>query len=64
MTSPTSREIHDMIQTFTLAGHPELMVSKILDILDAMNRRMDAIELGVARTANTVSCLANGIKPD
>ncbi len=28
----TSQEIHDMIQTFDMAGHPELVTSRILDI--------------------------------
>lgn len=33
-----------MILTFSLSGHPELLVSKVLDILDLINRRMDDIE--------------------
>jgi hypothetical protein len=59
-----STEIHDMIQTFNLAGHPELVTSRLLDILQAMNERMDEIEASLDRTANVASCLANGIKPD
>lgn len=41
-----STEIHDMIQTFPLDAteSPELTASRILDILDAMNRRMDEME--------------------
>jgi len=62
--SNKSQEIHDMIRTFELAGHPERMASRILDILDAMNRRMDEIEAGHKRTADVASCLANGIQPD
>lgn len=62
----TSQEIHDMIQTFPLDAteSPELTASRMLDILDAMNRRMDAIESAASRTANVASCLANGINPD
>lgn len=61
-----STEIHDMIQTFPLDAteSPELTASRLLDILDAMNRRMDEIESGHQRTANIASCLANGIQPD
>ena len=46
----TSQEIHDMIQTFPLedATHsPQFAASAILDILDALNRRMDGIEAAV-----------------
>lgn len=57
-------QIHDMIQRFDLAGHPELVTSRILDILQALNERMDAIEQSSARAADVASCLANGIKPD
>jgi hypothetical protein len=60
----TSTEIHDMIQTFDLHGHPELITSRLLDILQAMNERMDGIESGQRKTANVASCLANGIQPD
>ena len=42
----TSQEIHDMIQEFDLDASPELTTSRILDILDALNRRMDGIEAG------------------
>lgn len=59
-----SSEIHDMIQTFDLGANTELANSKLLDILDAMNRRMDEIESGLQRTAIIASCLANGIQPD
>lgn len=66
-----SSEIHDMIQTFNLGASPELMASRILDILTAMNRRMDDLEadatrerLRSQRTANVASCAANGIQPD
>lgn len=38
------QQIHDMIQTFPLSGSPELMASRILDILQTMNERMDHIE--------------------
>jgi hypothetical protein len=62
--SDKSQAIHDMIQTFDMAGHPELVTSGLLDILDAMNRRMDEIEMGHKRTADVASCLANGIQPD
>jgi Ca2+-binding EF-hand superfamily protein len=40
----TSQEIHDMIQTFDLGASPELLASQLLDILDAINRRMDDME--------------------
>lgn len=42
--SNKSREIRDMLVNFNLYGPPELMVSKVLDILDVMNKRMDEIE--------------------
>jgi len=54
-----SQEIHDMIQTCQAYD-----VNRVLDILDKMNKRMDEIERELSRTANTASCLANGIKPD
>jgi hypothetical protein len=48
----TSQEkIHDMIQTFNLGASPDLMASRILDILDAMNRRMDELEVSQKRTS-------------
>jgi len=53
-----------MIQTFPLDGSPELMVSNILDILDATNRRIDAVEATSGAGTNAASCLANGIQPD
>jgi len=56
----TSAEIHDMIQTFDLGASPELMASRILDILDAMNRRIDEVESSHRQTANS---LASGIQP-
>lgn len=62
--SDKSQQIHDMIQTFDLAGHPELVASRILDILQAINERMDEIESRHQRTADVASCLANGIQPD
>jgi len=60
----TSQDIHDMIQTFDLGASPELTTSRILDILQAVNERMDAIELLASHAANVAGCLANGIKPD
>lgn len=41
-----SQQIHDMIQCFPLDAteSPELTASRILDILAAINDRMDAIE--------------------
>ena len=62
----TSQEIHDMIQCFPLDAteSPELTASRLLDILTAMNERMDAIERESTRCANVASCLANGIRPD
>lgn len=51
----TSQEIHDMIQTFDLGASPELMASRILDTLDAINRRMDDIESKFNRIANVTS---------
>lgn len=61
-----SQQIHDMIQGFPLdaAESPELTTSRLLDILQAMNERMDAIERTASTAANTASCLANGIQPD
>lgn len=57
-------QIHDMIQTFPLDASPEMIASKLLDILQAMNERMDQIE-GLALDSNArLQCLANGIKPD
>lgn len=49
-----SRHIHDMIQTFDMGGHPELVASRLLDILDAMNRRMDSIESAAAAQTGDV----------
>jgi len=43
-----SREIHDLIQTFQIECNQKA-ISGLLDILDALNRRMDDIES--ARTA-------------
>jgi len=54
-----SLEIHDMIQLC-----PTNDVSRVLDILDKINTRMDEIERELTRSANVASCLANGIKPD
>ena len=62
--SEKSIEIHDMIQGFDLGASPELMASRLLDIVTAVNERIDEIARSLNQTANTVSCLANGIKPD
>lgn len=59
-----SQDIHDMIQLFDLGASPELMASRVLDILTAVNQRMDEIEAGQRRTAEVASCLANGVTPD
>lgn len=37
-------EIRDMIQTFDLSASPDLMTSRILDILTAMNDRIVKLE--------------------
>ena len=62
--SDQSRQIHDMIQTFDMGASPEMIASRLLDILQCVNERMDAIENTASHAANTASCLANGINPD
>lgn len=59
-----SQEIHDMINGFPLEDSPELTTSRLLDILTALNNRMDSLEKSINCTHNIASCLANGIKPD
>jgi len=64
--SVKSKEIHDMIQTFRLDAteSPEQTASRLLDILKAINDRMDEIESAARRTSDVAGCLANGIQPD
>lgn len=47
-----SNEIHDMIQTFDLDAteSPELTASRILDILNALNCRIDELEATLRAT--------------
>lgn len=59
-----SQQIHDMIQTFPLGENHEAMASRLLDILQAVNERMDEIEAAAQHANNIASCLANGIRPD
>jgi len=44
-----SQQIHDMIQCFPLDAveSPEITASRLLDILAAINERMDAIESAI-----------------
>lgn len=46
-----SQQIHDMIQCFPLDAteSPELTASRLLDILAALNERMDAIESAICQ---------------
>lgn len=48
-----SREIHDMIQTFPIELNLAA-ISRLLDILDASNRRMDDIESSLAMLADRI----------
>ena len=59
----TQQEIHDMIQCFQLsADAPAGMASRILDILAAMNERLNGIECDAKYALEAVGRLAS--KPD
>ncbi len=63
--SEASQNIHDMIQGFPLDQSPTtLTTSRLLDILQAINERLDKIETTAQHANNVAGCLANGIKPD
>jgi hypothetical protein len=56
--SEKSERIYEMIEKCAVED------PSLLDILAALNRRMDDIEATALQAANTASCLANGIRPD
>jgi len=62
MNAKTSQDIHDMIQCFPLDAteSPDLTASRILDILTALNERMDGIESELKRTASRSTDEFNG----
>lgn len=51
-----SQEIQDMINNFNLGESPSVMANKMLNIMEALNGRIDAAE----RTANKAAREAKG----
>lgn len=39
-------------------------ITEIIDIVRALNYKVNQLEASQSRTANIASCLANGIQPD
>lgn len=60
-------EIHDQIQQFS-AAEPGVVtfddIVKVLNIMDKMNEKINAVSASTNRAASTASMLANGIQPD
>ena len=60
----TSQEIHDMIQQFQIGGSHERVTSELLDVLTALNERMDEIERDAKYACDIAVGVANQVKPD
>lgn len=59
------KSIYDRIQTFQVEEHYEPNdIIKILNIMGDLVDELRNIEAGNKRTADSASCLANGIQPD
>jgi hypothetical protein len=56
-------EIHDLIQQCDTMPTPETLV-QILNIMDKMNDKINAVESTAGAAAARSSMLANGIQPD
>jgi len=60
----TTKQIDDMIQRFQVDPNPDgETISRILDILDALNQRQAALESRMKSTAEDVSHILNGVQP-
>jgi hypothetical protein len=59
----SSHEIHDAIQTMSTEPTAET-IRLVLNLLDALNARIDTVEAAARHAGNVASCLANGIVPD
>lgn len=63
MNDPSYWNVQDMIMTCDCQPG-EHTIRRLLDICEAMNKRINILECQMEQTANIASCLANGIKPD
>lgn len=63
-TTQPSLDIYDMINRFDLKANHAFAISDLLDILQALNSRMDAIEANLKGASDTAGCIASGIQPD
>jgi len=60
-------EIHDMIMNYRTQSVDMKIgedIGHILDILDKLNDKVNAIGSASSKAANVASCLVNGIQPD